>query len=109
MMRATRINVSDAVSVSVRVSGTLPGIARFLDALAAAAQAGGFEVPEPPPQGPRAYPNRWEAGFRVYLTVRFPQQPTDPSGTGRRTAAKQSAAPLALPRAKKIHEERHLP
>ena len=107
-MRATRINVSGAASVGVRVSGDLPGTARFLDALAAAAHAGGFEAPEPP-QALRAYPNRREPGFRVYLTVRFPQQHTDPPRAGRRTAAKQSAAPLPLPRAKKNHEERHLP
>jgi hypothetical protein len=31
------------------------------------------------------------------------------SPAGRRTAAKQSAAPLPLPRAKKTHDGRHLP
>jgi hypothetical protein len=108
-MDAAPVNVSGTASVSIRVSGDLPGIAWFLDALAAAAQSGGFEVPGAPPQGFRAYPNRREPGFRVYLTVRFPCQPTDPARAGRRTAAKQSTAPLPLPRAKKIHEERHLP
>jgi hypothetical protein len=34
---------------------------------------------------------------------------TTVSRAGRRTAAKQSAAPLPLPRAKKTREERHLP
>jgi hypothetical protein len=52
--------------VEVRVSGDLPAIAAFIDALAAA----GCEVPEPGPRGFRVYPNRREPGFRVYLAVR---------------------------------------
>lgn len=105
--RAARLDTSAAASVNVRVSADVSGIARFFDALAAAAEAGGFEVAEPP-QGFRVYPNHREPGFRMYLTVRFLHEHTGPARAGRRTAAMQSATPLPLPRAKETKEERRL-
>jgi hypothetical protein len=83
-------------SVEVRLSGDVLAIADALRVLRDAAQTEGFEVS--PPSHP--YPNRREPGYRVYLALRFPEEDTDRAG--RRTAAKQSAAPLPQPR-------RHLP
>jgi hypothetical protein len=94
-MRAAPVDVSGTASVSVRLSGDLPGIARFLDALAAVAQTGGFEVPELPPQRLRAYPNRREPGYRVYVALRFPpEEDTRSCGAAHsRQAIRRPAAP----------------
>jgi hypothetical protein len=81
----------------VRISGDEIAITGVLTALVAAARAAGFEIPEQS----GLYPNRRDPGYRAYLTLALPEG-TDTDRAGRRTAAKQSAAPLPQPR-------RHLP
>jgi hypothetical protein len=83
-------------TVKVRLSGDVPAVTEALRVLFRARHDEGFEMSEA--SGP--YPNRREPGYRVYVTLRFPPENADRAG--RRTAAKQSAAPLPQPR-------RHLP
>jgi hypothetical protein len=82
-------------SVEVRLTGDAPAIDSALRVLRDAARGEGFEVSPPS----RPYPNRREPGYRVYLALRLPEENTDRAG--RRTAAKQSAAPL--PRQRRHH------
>jgi hypothetical protein len=92
--------------VKVRLLGILPGVSAALRALTAAAEAGGFEVAEIS----QAYPNRRDPGFRLYATLRFPaEDETTKTSAGRRTAAKQSAAPLPPNPAKETQERTRLP
>ena len=81
--------------VKVRMSGDTAALGAALALLVSAAQNGGAEIAEQS----ALYPNRRDPGCRVYLTLALPDN-TDCAG--RRTAAKQSAAPLPQPR-------RHLP
>jgi hypothetical protein len=83
--------------VKVRLSGDTASLGVVLGLLVAATQNGGAEIAEQS----ALYPNRRDPGCRVYLTVVLPDD-TDTDRAGRRTAAKQSAAPLPQPR-------RHLP
>ena len=77
----------------VRISGDELAITAVLSALVTAARAAGAEIPEQS----SLYPNRRDPGYRVYLTLVLPDD-TDTDRAGRRTAAKQSAAPLPQPR-----------
>ena len=90
--------------VKVRLSGILPGVSAAVRVLTAAAEAGGFEVAEVS----RAYPNRSDPGFRLYVTLRFPaDEDTDPGGAAHsRQAIRRPAA--ALP-ARETQGKRHLP
>ena len=92
--------------VKVRLLGILPGVSAALRALTAAAEAEGFEIAEASP----AYPNRRDPGFRLYVTLRFPaDSDTAKTSAGRRTTAKQSAAPLPPIPAKETQERTRLP
>ena len=88
----------------VRISGDTAVIGEVLLALADAARAGHFEIPEQS----ALYPNRRDPGYRVYVTLAFPGDP-ESSSAGRRTTAKQSAAPLPPIPAKETQARRHLP
>jgi uncharacterized protein (DUF2126 family) len=78
--------------VKVRLLGILPGISAAVRVLAAAAEAGGFEVAEVS----QPYPNRRDPGFRLYATLRFPAEDEtteDQRGaTHRRQAIRRPAA-----------------
>jgi len=88
----------------VRLLGTLPSVSAALRALTAA-EAEGFEVAEVS----RAYANRRDPGFRLYAFLRFPAENDAKTSAGRRTAAKQSAAPLPPIQAKETQERTRLP
>jgi hypothetical protein len=83
-------------AVKVRLSGDTPWITDALRLLHAAAETAGFAVTSQS----RPRPNRDEPGYRVYLTLRFPEEDTE----SRRAAHRRQAIrrPAAPPR-------RHLP
>jgi hypothetical protein len=92
--------------VKVRLLGILPGVSAAVRVLTAAAEAEGFEVAEVS----QAYPNRRDPGFRLYVTLRFPgAADAAKTSAGRRTTAKQSAAPLPPVPAKETQERKRLP
>jgi hypothetical protein len=64
--------------VQVRLSGDLTAIAGMLRILRDAADLENLELSE----ASRPYPNRREAGYRVYLTLRVPAA-DDATGRGR--------------------------
>jgi hypothetical protein len=87
--------------VKVRLLGILPGVSAAVRVLTAAAEAGGFEVAEVS----RAYPNRRDPGFRLYVTLRFPAD--DQRGAAHsRQAIRRPADPIP---AKETQGTRHLP
>ena len=89
--------------IKIRLSGDTDALSAVLGLLVAAVQNGGAEIADQS----GLYPNRRESGARVYLTLLLP----DPAETsaGRRTTAKQSAAPLPSIPAQESQEGRHLP
>ena len=93
--------------VKVRLSGDTAALGAALALLVSAAQIGGAEIAEQS----ALYPNRRDPGFRLYVTLRFPTADGDasPTSAGRRTAAKQSAAPLPPVPAKETQERTRLP
>jgi hypothetical protein len=86
--------------VRVRLLGILPGISAAVRVLTAAAEAEGFEVAEVS----QPYPNRRDPGFRLYVTLRFPD-------TAETTDCQRGAAHhrQAIRRPADAPSRRHLP